>query len=106
MKLVISPIEYAKITIDNKETRQIWKGLLVYMGISKQDCELLSHSELASESNLPKDAEINSAWQNATNPTKIMQIISKVSNKLQNLQLFHKDWKINTSLKVYLERFC
>jgi len=100
MKLIISPVEYAKITIDNKETRQIWKGLLVYVGISKQDCELLSHSELVSESNLPKDTEINSSCQqNPANPEKILLILSKISNKLQNLQLFHKDWKISASLK-------
>jgi len=73
MKLIISPVEYAKITINNQETRQIWKGLLAYVGISKQDCEL------------PQN--------------EIHQKITKVSNKLQNLQLFHKDWKISASLK-------
>jgi len=73
MKFIISPVEYAKITIDNKESRQIWKGLLVYVGISKQDCEL------------PEN--------------EIQQKIDKISNKLQNLQLFHKDWKISASLK-------
>jgi len=73
MKLIISPVEYAKITIDNKETKQIWKGLLVYIGISQQDCKL-SEKELT-------------------------QKIEKISNKLQNLQIFHKDWKISASLK-------
>ena len=73
MKFIISPVEYAKVTIDNKESRQIWKGVLVYIGVSKQDCEL------------PEN--------------EIQQKIDKISNKLQNLQLFHKDWKISASLK-------
>ena len=76
MKLIISPVEKAIIIIENKIKREIWKWLLVYFWVSKQDCELT-------------EEEIN-------------QKIEKVSNKLQSLQLFvWKDDKINTSLKDF-----
>ena len=76
MKLIISPVEKATIIIENNIKREIWKWLLVYFWVSKQDCELT-------------EEEIN-------------QKIEKVSNKLQSLQLFvWKDDKINTSLKDF-----
>lgn len=76
MKLIISPVENATIIIENKIKREIWKWLLVYFWVSKQDCELT-------------EEEIN-------------QKIEKVSNKLQSLQFFvWKDGKINTSLKDF-----
>jgi D-tyrosyl-tRNA(Tyr) deacylase len=73
MKLVISVVEKASITIDNKDRKEIWEWLLVYMWVSKQDCEL-SEKEL-------------------------LEKIEKVSNKLQNMQVLAREWKINTSLK-------
>lgn len=39
MRLLIERVKSAKITIDNKETREISKGILVYVGISNEDLE-------------------------------------------------------------------
>ena len=76
MKLIISPVEKVTIIIENKIKREIWKWLLVYFWVSKQDCELTEEG--------------------------VNQKIEKVSNKLQSLQLFvWKDDKINTSLKDF-----
>jgi D-tyrosyl-tRNA(Tyr) deacylase len=73
MRLVISVVEKASIIIDNKTKREIWKWLLVYLWVSKQDCEL--------------------------NETELNGKIEKISNKLQNLQVFVQNGKINSSLK-------
>lgn len=73
MKLVISVVEKANITIENKTTKSIWKWLLVYLWVSKEDCKL-------------NEAELNGK-------------IEKISNKLQNLQVFVQNEKINSSLK-------
>jgi len=74
MKLIISLIEKATITIENTITKSIGKWLLVYLWISKNDCEL--------------------------EEKELTQKIEKVANKLQNLQLFiWENDKINTSLK-------
>lgn len=39
MRAVIQRVKQAKITVDGQITGQIDKGLLVYLGVSKEDCE-------------------------------------------------------------------
>lgn len=74
MKLIISSVEKAYVDIlDIKEKRQIWKWILVYICVSKED-ELLSKSELENK-------------------------IDKVVERLSKLQIIEKDWKISTSIK-------
>jgi len=72
MRLIISPVEYASVKVNNKK-RSIDKWLLVYVWISKSDCNL--------------------------NLDDINKKVEKVANKLCNLKLFSVDWKINASLK-------
>lgn len=74
MKLIISSVESAYVDIlDIKEKRQIWKWILVYLCVSKED-ELVLKSELDKK-------------------------VDKVIEKLSNLQLLEKNWKISTSIK-------
>jgi len=74
MKLIISPVQKAKITINHKQEKNIWKWLLIYVWISKQDCIL-------------EEKELN-------------EKLDKIANKIENLQVFvWEDEKINTSLK-------
>ena len=40
MRFIVSSVEFAKVDIlDNNLSRSVWKWLLVYVWISKQDCE-------------------------------------------------------------------
>jgi len=63
MKLIIQVVEKASITIERRETKSIWKWLLVYFWIWKEDCNLICHSEFVSESKKIKDPEFISGWQ-------------------------------------------
>ncbi len=74
MKLIISIVEKAMVNIENKEKNEIWKWVLIYMWVSKQDCSL--------------------------DETTLNEKLEKITRKICNLQLFvWENDKINTSLK-------
>lgn len=74
MQLIISSVENAYVYIkDTKEKRQIWKWILVYICISKKDEYLIK--------------------------SKLDNNIDKLIQRLSNLQIIEKNWKISTSIK-------